>query len=314
MKNITKALIGLVAWVGFVGWLRATPASVNWILVLLAFAPLVLVPLALDLVVEKRDLGRIGASMQWALRLQLPAAVLLAFSCGLGRGIGALLLAAPWAIVTVLLATAGVGRMLRDGWSRPIDRLSVDAGLGYLLIGGLWALADRAGVRPLRFDPSVVALTAVHFHYAGFLLPLLAGQVAREQPDSRFAARGIVGVVLGVPVVAAGITISQLGGSPAIEAAAGCALALAGAAIAVLHIRYAIDAAGESLPARLLLGAAGASLFFAMTLSAVYAARNVVFVAPWLGLPQMAAMHGTLNGFGVGLCGLLGWRSVRRTS
>jgi outer membrane biosynthesis protein TonB len=34
--------------------------------------------------------------------------------------------------------------------------------------------------RPLDFDPVIVLLTAVHFHYAGFLLPLCTALAARE--------------------------------------------------------------------------------------------------------------------------------------
>lgn len=307
MKTGTRILIGVVAWVAFAIAAHGTPMRPQWTLVALVFAALVLVPLALDLAAERRDTGRIGRSMSWVRHAQLPAALLLATGCLVPPGIGAFLLTTPWAVVTALLASVGLERMLRDGWSRAIDRLGADIGLAFLVIGGIWALADRGGVRPLGFDPDVVALTAVHFHFAGFLLPLFAGQIAREMPASRLATRAIVGVVLGVPAVAVGITTTQLGWNPAIEAAAGCFLALAGMAVAILQVRWALDAKAGS-GARVLVGISGVSLFFAMLLAAAYAVRPYGSPLPWLGLPQMRAVHGTINAFGFALCGLLGWR------
>jgi hypothetical protein len=310
MSNRTKAFIGAVAWLAFVGAARVSPLAAPWTEVLLTFCAFVLMPLALDLIVERRDSGKIARTMTWVHYAQLPAAALLALACGMKPGLWALLATIPWAGVTALLAVVGLGRMLRDAWSRPIDRLSTDVGLVYILIGGVWAMADRGGLRPMRLDPEIVALTAVHFHFAGFLLPIFAGLILRQMPESRFATRAAVGVALGVPAVAVGITATQLGASPAIEAAAGSALAISAMAIAILHVRWAVDATATRMGARVLLGVAGSSLFFAMLLSLIYAGRGFTTLLPWLGLPQMRAIHGTLNAVGFGLCGVLGWRGV----
>jgi hypothetical protein len=310
MTTRAKTLIGTVAWIAFAITAHTSPLAAPWTEVLLVFAALVLAPLAFDLVTERRDAGKIARSMRWISYGQLPAAALLAFACGLKPGLWALLAAIPWAAVTALSAAVGFGRMLRDAWSRPIDRLSADVGMIYLLIGGVWALADRGGLRPMRLDSEIVALTAVHFHFAGFLLPIFTGLALRQMPDSRFAARAAVGVALGVPAVALGITVTQLGASPAIEAAAGCALALSAMAVAILHVRWAWDNQTAATGSRILLGISGASLFFAMALSVAYASRAFVSFLPWLGLPQMRAIHGTLNAIGFALCGALGWRGM----
>lgn len=310
MNTRTNALIGGIAWLAFVIAAHVALSGAGWTYVLLAFSALVLVPLALDLAAERRDTGRLARTFTWVRRVQLPAAALLALACGMRPGLWALLAALPWAAVTALLASIGVERIFRDAWARPLDRLSTDVGLGYLVIGGLWLLVDRAGLRPLHFQPEIVALTATHFHFAGFLLPIFAGQVFRRMPDSRFAGRGVVGVILGVPAVAAGITATQLGWLPAFEAAAGCGLALAGLTVAILHVRVALDATEGGAVGRLLVGVCGVALFFAMLLAAAYAIRNFAAPLPWLGLPQMRATHGTLLAFGFGLCGVLGWRSL----
>lgn len=54
----------------------------------------------------------------------------------------------------------------------------------------------------------------------------------------------------------------------------------------------------------------GVSLFFGMALAAIYALRAFVLPLPWLDIPWMRALHGTLNAFGFGLCSMLAWRSV----
>jgi hypothetical protein len=308
MSTRATSLIGAAGWIAFVLAARTMPTAPAWTPVLLTFAALVLVPLALDLVAERRDTGKIARAMRWARIAQLPAAALLTVACGMRPGLVSMLFAIPWAVVTALLASVGFGRLLRDTWARPLDRISADVGMIYLVIGGVWALADRGGLRPLRLDAAIVALTAVHFHFAGFLLPIFSGLVARQMQESRLAARAIVAVILGVPAVAIGITITQLGGSPTVEAAAGCGLALGGMVIGILHVRWALDTPLAPGTGRLGVGIAGISLFFAMVLAAAYSIRGFSTPLAWLGLPQMRALHGTLNAIGFGLCGALGWR------
>lgn len=308
MTTRARTIFGAIAWIAFLVAARPSPTAPAWAEVMLAFAALVLTSLVLDLVSERRDTGKIGRSMTWVRYAQLPAAALLALACGMRPGLWAMLVAIPWAALTALLASIGFSRMLRDKWSRPIDRLSTDVGLVYVLIGGIWALADRGGLRPLNLDPTIVTLTAVHFHFAGFVLPIFSGLVLRQSPESRFAARAVVGVVLGIPAVALGIGGTQLGWSPAIEAAAACALALSGMAVGILHVRWALDTQTAPALARALIGISGAALFFAMILAAAYGVRSFATPLPWLGLPQMRAIHGTLNAIGFALCGALGWR------
>ena len=89
-------------------------------------------------------------------------------------------------------------------------------------------------------------------------------------------------------------------------------MGLAGMAVAVLHVRLALDARWPALT-RTLIGVAGVSLFFAMVLAALYASRAFMRPFGWLGLPQMQAFHGTVNVLGFGLCGVLGWRRAARS-
>ena len=313
MKSATRnSWIGAAAWAGFVFLRVPDPQSGAWAHALLLWAALVLVPLALELFGETGETGVPVRLLGIARMAQLPAAFALAVSCAIEPGALAAVVALPWAALLFLLAAVGVLRVRRERWRRPLDGLCADAALLFGAIGGAWVLADRAGWQPLKFRPEIVTLTAVHFHFAGLLLPLLTGFVQRELFFWRFASRAAVGVVLGVPAVAAGITATQLGWGPSIETAAGCGLALAGMAVGVLHVRLAVDGR-QAMATRVLLGVAGVSLFLGMVLATLYALRASVLGVPWLGLPQMRLLHGTINAIGFGLCGVLAWRRMRPT-
>lgn len=311
MSAVLRASIGGLFWTAF-ALVRVIPLrGEGWTHALLLFAALVLVPLGLELFADAEAPDRSKRLLNLAENMQLPAGLFLGVACLASPGPWAALATLPWLAFTLLLAVAGFSRMKSGGLTRELHLLCADVALMFLAIGGLWTLADRGGVSPLGFAPGIVSLTAVHFHYAGLLLPLFAGLAQREMWMSRMASRAAVGVVLGVPAVAFGITATQLGWSPTIEAGAGCGLALAGMAVAVLHVRLALDARW-SLSARILLGIAGASLFFGMMLVALYATRAFSAPVPWLDLPQMRVVHGTVNALGFGLCGVLGWRLAPR--
>ena len=311
MNANRRAMVGCVVWVALVALRVPNPEHGVWAHALLLLAALVLVPLALELTDEAADRGQIAWLVAWTARLQLPAALLLAFAVALPAGDAAALAALPWVVVTGLVATTGWRRLRGGGWRRPMEKMCGDIALMFLAVGGAWVFAERAGYGPLNFSPEIVALTAVHFHFAGLLLPMLAGKALGRFPESRFASRAAVGAVLGVPAVAVGITTTQLGWGPAFEAAAGCGLALAGAAVAILHVRLATETRTGDAMTRGLFLVAGGSLFFGMTLAALYALRGFTVPLPWLSVPWMRAVHGTVNALGFGLCGVMAWGRVR---
>jgi hypothetical protein len=309
MSAFNRALVGVVAWSIFVVARVADLRGEAWSQALLLFAALVLVPLALDLLADEDEASSAARWFKIVSQVQLPAALSLAVACWLSPGLPALAAALPWVLLTFLLAAIGIGRLRRGGIGREMDRLCADVALGFSAVGGMWVLADRSGYSPLGFSPAIVSLTAVHFHYAGLILPLVAGLVQRELFFLRLASRAAVGVLLGVPAVAAGLTATQLGWGPSIERAASCGLALAGMAVAILQVRIALD--GKfSLPNRILLGIGGAALFIGMVFATMFALRGAVAGAAWLDLPQMRLIHGTINAVGFGLGSLLGWRRL----
>ena len=307
MSANQRAKVGGVAWLLFAVLSGPNLHGAAWTQVWLLLAALVLVPMAVELAADERERGNVAVLVALTRLGQLPAALLLLWACAMRPGGWAALAATPWVIVCGLVAATGWLRVRQGGWRRPFDRLCGDVAFIFLGVGGAWVFADRAGQRPLGFDGATVALTAMHFHFAGLLLTLLAGLTVRAFPASRLATRAAVGVVLGVPAVAVGIATTQFGWGPASEAAAGCGLALAGMAVAVLQVRLGTEPSTGSPVRRGLFLVAGASLFFGMTLAAAYAARSFAAPMPWLDVPWLRAVHGTVNAVGFGLGGVLAW-------
>ena len=300
-----RATVGALGWVVLVATRDA--GVEGWGPVLVAFAALVLVPLVLELLVESDETGFPAWGLQLARASQLPASLLLGVACWLPSGVPAAILALPWVALAGLLAVVGILRLRRERFRRSFEGMYADVALVFFALGGFWTGVDRAGVLPQKFDAATVASMAVHFHYAGLLLPLFAGLVQRELFVWRLAARGAVGVVLGVPALAFGVTATRLGWGTSLESAAGCGLALAGMVVGILQVRIALDGRGELLTRTLLL-VSGASLFVGLAFGAAYALRGSIGLG--LATPQMHLIHGMLIAFGFGLGGVLGWRRM----
>jgi hypothetical protein len=284
----------------------------EWAYALLLLVALVLGPSVLLLALDRRhetpDADRL---MRWVLRLEFPAALLLAASFARAPGGVAALFALPWVLMTLLSALAGILRVLRGSWRATAD-LCRDAGLIFLAIGGAWVLADRAAWAVLGFDPTIVALTAVHFHFAGFILPVVAGLVIRALPSWRTARLCGFGVLLGVPAVAVGITSTQFHGPRVAEALAAWLLAAAAGGVGGLQAVVACQRRWP-LAVRVVWLISGFSLLGGMTLAALYAARVFGVASPWLEIPAMRVLHGTLNALGFGAAAVAGWRAAVRT-
>ena len=285
---------GLIGYALFVYLLA--PASVlhlSWVTALWLFAPLVLLPLAFY--VDRRSLPIYA----WA-----SSTGLLAGSYLLPPSLAAALLALPYLLFTVWSGWAALDRLHRWHWPAVV-RLS---GWLYLPVAAFWAFADRLDWQPLGFDPTIVLLTAAHFHYAGLLLPLVTGLAMEraKQPVFRYVGAA---VVFGVPLVAVGLTASQFGVPHWMEQLAVMVMVLGGLGSGMLHIVLA--GYGPHRLARQLFFLGGGFLLGGMLLAFAYNFRAVLLL-PWLDIPHMYAIHGTLNTLGVGICLLGGWVALTR--
>lgn len=293
-------------WFVVVAWRVPNAWHGAWASALLVFATLVLVPLAWPLFGAGDETG----TLRWGRRAQWGAAVLLSFAVWWPRGAGALALALPWIAVTVLLASDGLAQVWRARRKAGTWNIGRAAAQVFVAIGGAWLAADRVGWRPLGFSEDIVLLTAVHFHYAGLVLPLVAGEARSARRESRLAGASEWGVVTGVPLVAIGITTAQLGVAPGVEMLAAAGLGVSGLLVAAVHAGMVREPQWPGC-ARAAWAVASAALAFGMTLAMIYGARDFVRPWPWLDLPWMRALHGTANALGFSLCALLGWRWAR---
>jgi YndJ-like protein len=317
MRSDTKIyfIAGLVVWLllyfidlPFIGDLAE-------IAHLFLFAVLVVAPLPLALIASADEL-----SAPWPLRTARavygPAAVFVVLSMLLPPGDLAALLTLPWLAFAALVALAGLARFIVHRLSSAPE-LCIAAGLLYLPVGAIWFTLSRLGANPLGFGDTIVLLTAVHFHYAGYALPIFAGWtgrwLARNAPASMRVFRYMAaGVVAGMALVAAGITVTALTGSLLLEGAAVAVLALSVLALSALLLRRVVEAVTNPL-ARVLLLLSALSPVVSMLFALAYAGGRLS--GAWqLTIAQMISWHGWLNAVGLVLCGLLAWLGWRQTT
>ena len=178
-------------------------------------------------------------------------------------------------------------------------------------MGGTWTVIARAGLRPLGFPDLIVLLTAVHFHYAGFALLVLAGLVARALggPTARAAC---LGVMAGVPLVAVGITDAQLvpGILPPrlLELIASLIMAASSIVVSVLQLRLAARAGMVALTLAL-MAVSGLSLLVPMALAGLYALGSFEGTTR-IDIVAMLRYHGAVNALCFAVPGILSWHLV----
>ncbi len=325
MSSASRAIVGLIVFALAAVWQVPHLLHPAWAHALLQLAALVLAPLLFDLVADETDDARTRRFIGALRTLQLPAALLLVIACALSPGIAALAAASGWIVVLLGLAFVGARRLLRHGGPSLPD-LCRALGMVYAAVGALWLAADRVGLRPLGFDEAIVLLTAVHFHYAGLLLPIVAGLAleARRRAGREGPLDAMTGwaVIAGVPGVAVGITVAQLGMGRAVEAVAAIVMACGGAGVAWLQLRLALRVeangpvaeTGRRLWARCLWVMSSSSLLAGMALAALYGLRFFFQPWPWLDVPWMRALHGSINALGFASTSVIGWWLARPTA
>ncbi len=295
------AVGGTAAWAALAVTARLGFVRIGAIELMFAFAPLVIVPLGME--VGRRIAGA-GWLEQTARCSQPFAAALAVAALLLPPGSSAGFLAGGWMIVCFLMAGAAANRLRSfsgSGTDKVIQTAICVAGLD-LAVGGAWFVASRLGLRPMGIQEPIGLLTAVHFHFAGFATSTIAAATLhfarRRGPQRWFSA--LVMLVVTMPfVVAAGFVIS-----PALKMAAGLVFSASIAVLAVAMSSFAKQL--EDVLARRLLQFAAASIFAGMILSGTCAIADFAG-SDVLTIPQMARTHGLLNAFGFCLVGLLGW-------
>lgn len=295
-----SAAAGAVVWVLLLFVASSDSPQTELIHKIVFFAILVIVPLGLA--VAGDDFGSLWL-YKVVVFVQPFAALVTGASFFVAMGLRAALLASAWLILTGLVALSGLSRLLARG-VYPLHELSIDAGLLYLPVAAVWLVVYRFGVQPFDYSETIILLTVVHFHFAGFAAPIIAGAngrvlATRKYPHKLFAI-SIFAIVAAMPLVAAGITFTPLVGLlGTLVLSAGLVL------LAVLTLGWVLPSVG-SKGKRLLLVVAALSSCAGMVLACLYAYSLVANVLI-LKIPTMAMTHGILNAFGFVTLSLLVW-------
>lgn len=271
------------------------------IVALFLLAPLVVVPLGYGLLEVATPGSR---PPRLAIRVLPVVAGLLIVAFLLPAGPAAGVLALPWLMVTGLIALAAGLRFLRDpDRFRPGIRHATEAAVAFLAVGSTFALIDRLGIRPFDFPATIILLTAVHFHFAGFVLPLV-GALAYERRHGRLLELAIGAVVVGIPVTALGFF-----GIPIANWIGAMLTAVGGFGIGIATLQVARTMARRS--SVVLAAVAGVSLLVSMPMAVIYT-TGVLVGTTWLDLSTMAGIHGTLNALGFAVPVIVAWTLDRR--
>jgi hypothetical protein len=302
------ATMGAAVWATIAVLARMRIAPIGEIELLFMFAPLVIIPLGMELGRQlERTTGAAGFFLEAARRAQPAGAALAVWALWLAPGRTAALLAAGWMVVCLLMAAGGIVNLLRPSLfrSRPSDacaRIALNIARMDLAVGGAWLVASRLGMRPMGIQEPIGLLTAVHFHFAGFATATIAAAMLKfraPQGSNRWFGRLVLGIAVLPYLVAAGFVIS-----PALKMTA-AVLFSAGVAALAVFLR-SCSSQIKDVTARVLLQIASGAVFAGMIFSAAYAVADFTG-SDILPIPLMARTHGVLNSVGFCLCGLLGW-------
>lgn len=298
-----SAVAGAVVWLLLLLPSTSDSHEVELIHKVLFFALLVIVPLGLSLVTPGEQAISV-VLYRTAVLVQPLAAVVTIVSFFFEKGLLSASLAAVWLLASGIVALLGLSRLSARGLF-PLYESSIDAGLLYLPVAGGWLIIYRLGVQPFDFGETIVLLTVVHFHFAGFAAPIIAGLTGKmlaqtTHPPGRIYVFVVLALVAAMPLVAAGITFSPLIGL------LGTLLIAAGLVMLAVITLGRVVPAVPSLSSRVLLTIAALSSCIAMVLACLYAYSLVAHILI-LRIPTMAMTHGLLNAFGFATCSLVAW-------
>ena len=297
-------LAGAAVWAGISALARMGIARVGALELLFLFAPLVIVPLGMEL---SRTTGGSDAFHDTARWLQPSCATLAVVAVWLPPGRRAGVFALGWLLVCLLMAGSGAIGLARAAWpyeGKDARATSIVTGIARmdLAVGGAWLVASRLEIQPMGIQEPIGLLTVVHFHFAGFATATIGAATLRFAEPSGPSPwlRRLILIIAGLPiVVAAGFVIS-----PVLKMAAAVLFSLSVAGLAIALRSYGSTA--DNATARILLQIAAVAIFVGMGFSGAYAVADFIG-SDALTIPEMAKTHGLLNAVGFCLPGLLGW-------
>ncbi|KFM99682.1 hypothetical protein D0U04_03835 [Bacillus clarus] len=206
-----------------------------------------------------------------------------------------------WFLYTGVIALFGASRLLERGW-KPLEEVAIDSAFIYLFLGGFWFFASVTKLSIMQFSSDIVLLTAAHFHYSAFLLPLSAGLLGRKRDKRSKLYDAIIFIIVISPMtVAIGITYSRMFEFLAVLIYL-CALYGYGSYVWKIKFHF--------ISAKILLILSSSTLMVTILFSLMYSYGNFKQTMT-ISISQMVWIHGVVNGIGVALPAFIGWMIER---
>ncbi|MGG0299972.1 YndJ family protein [Bacillus albus] len=287
MKNI---IVGLACFIIFLicEWSNVNPVEAIILLSILLFIPMSFC------IIDKKTRNGSYVSFYKLVSILYPVA---AMSAMLAFVINHYFFALLWFVYTGIVALFGVSRLLERGWE-PLEETAIDSAFIYLFLGGFWFFASVAKLSIMHFSSDIVLLTAAHFHYSAFLLPLSAGLIGRKREKRSKVYDAIMFIIVISPMtVAIGITYSRVFEFFAVFLYL-CAIYSYG--IYVWRMKF------NAISAKTLLIISSSTLMVTIMFSLIYSYGNLKHVMT-ITIAQMVWIHGVVNGIGVALPAFVGW-------
>ncbi|AZV61614.1 YndJ family protein [Peribacillus frigoritolerans] len=283
--NLRSRLFSSITIAGVLFFIASCILTSEPYLLMLTAAQLLFVPLMLQLLLETK---RKHIIFNWIAMLSIFLLQVVPSSTG------QMVLAFIYMILTFFVACYGLKRFFQRGFTNWAE-ISIDIGMMYLFVGGLWFFAYIAGF-DTGFSPLITWLTAIHFHYSAFLLPVSLGFFGRLHHSTWY--RLIVPIILAGPIlVAIGISIS-----PLLEFISVLLYIFAIYTLIVLAYRTRFLSLLQTILIRLSFSALGITILFSL----LYATNNS-FGLWFVSIDFMLKFHGLFNCLIFGMLGVLGW-------
>jgi hypothetical protein len=301
-----EVLLGAVVWLVMVAGTWSGWPQLGVIELLFLLAPWIVVPLASSLIPPPGKSEPPAQRQPAAKWIIFVAAALATISFFLPTGILAASFAGAWLLVCASFALRGLRRLWRSR-ARSFSQFCFGVGEAYLIVGGTWLVASRLGLQPVGFQEPIVLLTAVHFHFAGFLSAVLAGLTYDRLRETRWS-KPLVAALAGVVVGPGLLGLAFLVG-PKVKLVAVILIVLGQFGLATGMARVAVGTANPV--GRTMLLFSSGCVVAGMVLAASWALGEYPLQS-FVELGRMERIHGSLNAIGFGICGLIGWMNSGR--
>ncbi|WP_332699020.1 YndJ family transporter [Halalkalibacter lacteus] len=268
----------------------------------LMFASFVILPLIIMLINDKDQTTFQKKIYSFITVLHFPAALLSLASLmsnktwEMGNSAISGSLSLAWLLFTFLLALYGLLLILEN--KEKIEEIAIGAGLIYFFIGGIWYTLYQFQLTFLLVDPTVSALSSVHFHFSSAIVPIFIGMLGRIMVKKSWYSWLVVIDIIGPILIAIGIVFSK-------------PLEIMGVSIfacnIIIYSTYLLLKIRKSTKKRygnLFLTLSSLAFYSIIVLSICYPIAKRYFS---LTILDMVPIYGSLHAFGFVLFGLLGW-------